>query len=157
MHRPPSTNPTNHTMNSSHTPTLVFFAALSAVVISSAIAAPPDRASAGFTVRSIVTSQGETLLQRGDSETEVLRLLGSSYARLSPNVWLYHGLHGTAEPADGLGCNGLLVVFRDGHIVDMKLINRPAQKLVAARLKTDPASVGSLFVGESDRAFVVGK
>ena len=77
---------------------------------------------------------GQTLATRGDSMSNVRTSLGPPLRELSPNVWAYPDFHGgmAQDPRDDSSI--LIVMFTEGHVSDLRLINHRAQAIIAAQL-----------------------
>jgi len=119
---------------------LILAAALSASALVPVSAASRNDLPIGYSVSRInLASCGNELIARGDTQTRVLRLMGSRFREVSPDVWLYHGYQADLDLANEQGCDTMVITFAQGKVADLKLVNMPAVSIVAANSKAKPA------------------
>lgn len=88
----------------------------------------------GVRIDQIARSQSAEI-RPGLAQSAVARYLGSAHRKLSRNVWLYHNFFADSDEANARGCSKLLLTFADGKLVELKIVNAAAVKLIAADLR----------------------
>ena len=74
------------------------------------------------------------------TESTVRRQLGNASRKLDRDHWIYdrfEALPGRPVTAD---CSTLLIVFFEGRVSDLKLLNERAEKIISAKLNTRRSS-----------------
>lgn len=96
---------------------------------------------AAFPVKEIFARNGE-LIQTGVSERAVRQSLGAPHRQLNPEVCLYYGFKADLELANERDCRILMVTYAGGKVVDLKLVNLRAAKVIAA----NPTRISAMIV-----------
>ena len=113
-----------------------FLLRLSAFAFTPAFAASPAKQALSHPVGSVARF-GNIVVTRGSSVSDVATSLGWPHSKLSAHVWAYKGFNGGSEQHRDDDCSTLLVTFVEGRVVDLKLVNDRAEKVLAARLSTN--------------------
>lgn len=94
------------------------------------VAAAPSDPHA-YPVHDAFSNGGAVII--GTNETELLRLFGRPSLRLSDTLWVYESkFRAERTPTgDDHGCSTLVVTISNGHIADMKLVNKSALGVIA--------------------------
>lgn len=122
------------------TSVLILAAALSTSALIPLSAASKNNLPIGYSVSTInLASSGDEQIACGATQWTVLRLMGSPFRELSPDVWVYHRYHANLDLANEQGCTTLVITFAQGKVADLKLVNNPAVGLIAANSKPKPA------------------
>jgi hypothetical protein len=100
---------------------------------------PKISAPIAYPVRAVEVDENGTTIVRGMTQIAILRLLGSSYRKLSDDSWMYRGYSSSHGPAQQRGCNQLVITFAKGKVVDINLVNRNAALLMAKGIPLKPA------------------
>lgn len=104
------------------------------ITVNTRDAHPDDDTPYGVRIDQIARSQSAEI-RPGLAQSAVARYLGSAHRKLSRNVWLYHNFFADSEEANARGCSKLLLTFADGKLVELKIVNVAAVKLIAADLR----------------------
>lgn len=126
-------------MNSSKN--ILLFAALIALAFPRLQAASSsDHLPFAYKVSEVVLpdSSHAGRLVRGDSRNTVRAALGQAPRQLSPDVWVYPGFGGRVAKYMAPVCEDLVVTFAEDRVVDLKLVNAPAVRVIAASLRPKP-------------------
>jgi len=106
---------------------------------STAASNPEKSASTVYPVKTVALDHNGTTIARGMTQMTILRLLGSSYRKLSDDTWMYHGFSSSHGPAQQRDCDQLVITFAKGKVVDLNLVNRHAALLIAKGIPLKPA------------------
>ena len=118
---------------------LLLAAALAAFASISASAAVPETAARGYRVSNI-ERHNQPIVEHGTAEMTVRRLLGEPYRKLSPEVWAYGRFAASDWKIETGDCTTLLVIFTNGKVTELKLVNDGAEKIYAAQLRAKPSN-----------------
>jgi hypothetical protein len=77
---------------------------------------------------------GKILAKRGDSMSDVRLSMGPPLRHLTPNLWTYPDFHGGEAQHPSDDCSILLVMFTEGHVSDLKLVNHRAQAIIVTQI-----------------------
>lgn len=105
---------------------------------SATFASSSSETAYAFRVSSAKQHNGK--IEPGSSRATVRLTLGLPHVRLSPDVYIYHDFHVLQDVANENGCDSLVVTFKKGMVVDLKLVNRRAVQVIAAGLRTKPSA-----------------
>ncbi len=111
----------------------ILAAALSTSALLPLSAASKDDLPTGYLVSRInFPARWITHITRGTPQDIVFSLMGSPYQKVSPDVWVYHNYVANLDVANEQGCDVMVITFAQGKVVDLKLVNEPAAKIIAA-------------------------
>lgn len=95
----------------------------------------PEAPAKAYTV-TVVERYNTPIVERGMTDHAVQRVIGEPSRRLDRHTWVYHYFRALPERLPvGDDCHTLLVVFTEGKVSDLKLINPSAQKIIASNLQ----------------------
>ena len=122
---------------------LVLAATLSAPALVPSSAASKAVPAIAYAVHTATAARsGYEKILRGVTPGTVQRALGSPRPGPSPEVWIYHHFHADLPLANAQGCETLIVIFTQGRVTDMKLVNSAAERLAVAN---PPSALPGLF------------
>ncbi len=78
------------------------------------------------------------VLGRGASEKQVRESLGEPGQRLARNVWVYFDYEAARPTHNKTDRDALVVTFASGKVVDMRLVDRAAVAVLAAKMQAKP-------------------
>ncbi len=112
---------------------LFLAAALSTSAFLPLSAASQDNLAAGYSVSRInFPASNISHIERGTSMGIVSSLMGSPFRKVSPDVWVYLGYVADLDLANEQGCDIMVITFAQGKVADLKFVNEPAAKIIAA-------------------------
>ena len=125
------------------TTSVVLLAAALCVSASTPLSADSKNQSPrGFSVRTLnVTPYVGEQIERGATRAYVARVMsGQSRQELTSDVWVYSGYHAELDAANEQGCGTMIITFANDKVVDLKLVNKRAVAVIAAKLNLSPAA-----------------
>ena len=119
---------------------LVLFAAISVAPTTGQSAPAPKSSPAKAYTVTVVERYNATLVERGMPDFTVRRQVGEPSRKLDRNTWIYERFEALPSRSATDDCSTLMVVFSEGKVVDLKLLNASAEKIIIARLKAQSDS-----------------
>ena len=116
---------------------LLLAAALSTSALVPMSAATKNISPIAYSVSSVYVDSRGDFIQRGDTRATVLFVMGRPRQELSPDVWVYSGYQADLDLANEQGCDTQVITFAQGRVVDLKLVNESATRIVTADLKSN--------------------
>ncbi len=113
---------------------LVLAAALSISFSAPLHAAPKSTSAHAISVRTV--NQDGWEVSRGTPVRTLVNRFGAPAAKLSDNVWVYSRFYAVQNHPQARECDTLIVTLADGVIADLHLVNKRAQVIIAARVRT---------------------
>ena len=107
----------------------------SLLLLAAALSAPVFASEKNDTAVPVRVSNVGGYIERGAPRVAVFAHLGSPSRRLSSDVWAYDGFRADVASVNERGCDTLIITFVDNQVADLKLVNRPAARSIAADLK----------------------
>jgi hypothetical protein len=125
-------------MNTRNVSALFVAAALLASASVPLFATPPQvDIPTAFTVQTLIAnSNGDMKVVRGMDRGDVaFAMKYKAREELAPDVWAYTGYHSDLKLVATRECNTIVITFVNGKVADLQLVNKPAVRVIALRLK----------------------
>jgi hypothetical protein len=119
-------------------------ALIASLAATSVFAAPRTPNPKAYPVDKVLDRNGQMVAAVGIHENTVRYNLGRPDDKIAPNVWVFTGFKGNAEPAQKDCCEYLVVTFQERRVADIKLVNCCAFRTLAGDpnrgFKTSPVA-----------------
>ena len=127
------------------------FAAFLGLAMSPPAIAADSSAAVMYRVKQVVLNGAlyNGVLKIGSTKTAVRWELASPNLQPSPDVWIYHHFTNDRTDANEQGCSDLVFTFKGEVVVDIRIANERAVRVILARADAMPkAAPGVLLAGQ---------